>query len=252
MIIDMLKDEDIEVKVITQNRERDGDMTWEARCDMVEDLLTLYQNARCIVTKRLHCSLPCLAMDVPVYLIKEMENDIRFDPYYDFFYRTTVTKFLNGECDYDFLNPPKNKGLHVPYREKLIESCENFVKQVENETRTTDELCKTTYTPDEVMRWRHDTMKTAMDLWLVEGRVIQKDKKTLEKKEVKYNKKIARLEEKLESSRSNTRKYKGEYLTAKKERDYYIKKKEELEKERDDFKALTKFQKIKAIMKNEV
>ena len=28
--------------------------------------------------------------------------------------------------------------------------------------------------------------------------------------------------------------------------------KEELEKERDDFKALTKFQKIKAIMKNEV
>ena len=102
------------------------------------------------------------------------------------------------------------------------------------------------------MRWRHDTMKTAMDLWLVEGRVIQKDKKTLEKKEVKYNKKIARLEEKLESSRSNTRKYKGEYLTAKKERDYYIKKKEELEKERDDFKALTKFQKIKAIMKNEV
>ena len=254
-IIKMLENEDIEVKVITQNRARDGDMSWEDRCKMVEELLTLYQNARCIVTKRLHCSLPCLAMDVPVYLVKEMENDIRFDPYYDFFYRTTVTKFLNDEFDYDFLNPPKNKGMHIPYREKIIESCENFIKSVENETRTVDELCKTTYTPDEILRWRHDTMKQAMNLWLVEGRVIQKDKKALEKQGVIKNKKIAKLEKELESAKKKAAKFKGELVTAKKERDSlakYQKQFEQLDQEKANFRAMSKKQKIQAIKKGQI
>ncbi len=248
----MLEEQGIEVKVITQNRERDGDMSWEDRCAMVEELLTVYQNARCVVTKRLHCSLPCLAMDVPVFLIKEMEDDIRFDPYYDFFYRTTVTKFMNDEYEYDFLNPPKNKGMHIKYRERIIENCENFIRSVENETRTTDELRKTTYTDEEVLRWRHDTMKTAMDLWLVKGRGYQKDNKTLRKRDASNKKEIERLLSRLNEVKDKCNALRDEKKRLNSDIENLENEKKALEKQRDDFRALSKFQKIKAVFKNEV
>lgn len=181
----ILAKEDIEVRVITHNRERNAELDWESREKEVVDLLTIYQNARCVVTKRLHCALPCLALGTPVFIIKEMEDDIRFTPYYDFLYRTTVTKFMNGEYEYDFMNPPANRELYKPVREGLIKASEEFVAQMETETRSTDELVKTSYTEDEVLRWRHDKMKWAMDLWLLKYRELQKtsasDKKKIAK-----------------------------------------------------------------------
>lgn len=105
----LLAEKNMDVRVITHNRERNSEMSWEDREKQVTDLLTLYQNARCVVTKRLHCALPCLALETPVFMIKEMEDDIRFDPYYDFLHRTTVTKFMKDEYSYDFMNPPANK-----------------------------------------------------------------------------------------------------------------------------------------------
>lgn len=171
----LLQGKDIEVKVIRHSRERDAELPWEEREKIVLDLLTLYQNARCVVTKKLHCSLPCLALGTPVFLIKEMEDDIRFTPYYDFLHRTTVTKFMKDDYDYDFMNPPANKEDFRPYREKLIEEIESFVAEMEKETRTVDELTKTTYTDEEVLRWRHDLMKESMDEWLLKYRALQKE-----------------------------------------------------------------------------
>lgn len=178
----LLEDKDIEVKVITHNRERDITLSWEEREKQVKELLTLYQNARCVVTKRLHCALPCLAMETPVFIIKEREDDIRFTPYYDFLYRTTVTRFMADDFDYDFMNPPKNKDNYKEYRENIIKAAKEFVAEMEKETRTVDELKKTTYSDQEVINWRHDVMKAAMDDWLFKYREIQKEHKSLGKK----------------------------------------------------------------------
>lgn len=170
----MLKKENIEVKVITHSRPRDLERSWEEREAYVIELLTLYQNARCVVTKKLHCSLPCLALGTPVFLIKGMEDDIRFTPYYDFLHRTTVKKFMSDDYEYDFMNPPANKEDFRPVREKLIAECEAFVAEMEKEERSVEELKKTTYTDDEVIRWRHDLMLESMDQWLLAYREIQK------------------------------------------------------------------------------
>ncbi len=172
-----LKNKNIEIRVMTHSRERDPDMSWETRKEIVTDILTTYQNARCVVTKKLHCSLPCLALGTPVFLIKEMENDIRFTPYYDFLHRAKTSDFLRDEYDYDFMNPPANKEDFRPVREKLIAEVEAFVAEMEKETRSTEELTKVTYTPEELIHWRHDIMQQAMDEWLLVYRKAQKDYK---------------------------------------------------------------------------
>ncbi len=173
-IKNLLKGQDIKVKVITHSRPRDEEKPWEERKEQVIELLTLYQNARCVVTKKLHCSLPCLALGTPVFLIKGMEDDIRFTPYYDFLHRTTVKKFMKDDYDYDFMNPPANKEDFRPVREKLIAEIEAFVAEMEKETRTAEELDKTTYSEEEMLRWRNDLMQESMDKWLLEYRAVQK------------------------------------------------------------------------------
>lgn len=178
----ILEEKGIEAKIVKHDRERDFNMSWEDREKQVVEMLTLYQNARCVVTKRLHCALPCLAMEVPVFLIKEMEDDIRFTPYYDFLHRTTVTKFMEDDYDYDFMNPPANKDDYKPYREKIIADAKAFVAEMEQTTGTVEELSKIPYTEQEAINWRHDVMKAAMDDWLDKYREVQLDNKKLEKK----------------------------------------------------------------------
>lgn len=190
----LLAEKNIDVRVITHNRERNSEMSWEDREKQVTDLLTLYQNARCVVTKRLHCALPCLALETPVFMIKEMEDDIRFDPYYDFLHRTTVTKFMKDEYSYDFMNPPANKDDYKKYREELITHITEFVDRMKQEARGVDDLVKTTYTPEEVLVWRHDVMKESMNLWFDKYRALQVDYKYLVKKYQNLQKEINRAE----------------------------------------------------------
>ena len=193
----MYQEQDIEIKVVTHTRERDEAMTWEDRTKIVTDLLTLYQNARCVVTKKLHCSLPCLALGTPVFLIKEMEDDIRFSPYYDFLHRTTTTKFMRDQYTYDFMNPLENKKDFLPIRDRLIQEAEAFVKAMEQNEQ---KLNAFPYTEEQLIRWRHDTMKIGMDKWLICYRTIQKDLK-------KKQKEIAalRTQVKLDTPNRNTR-----------------------------------------------
>ncbi|MCD7735402.1 MAG: polysaccharide pyruvyl transferase family protein [Lachnospiraceae bacterium] len=181
----MLANEDIEIKVVSHRRDRDMDMPWNERKKIVTNLLTLYQNARCVVTKKLHCSLPCLAMEVPVLLIKQMEDDIRFTPYYDYLHHVRTSDFMDGNFEYDFLNPPANKDDYKPCREALIQSIQTFVEQTKDLNATVEELDKTTYSPQELLQWRHDLMKVSMDQWLVKYRDLQKKYTSLQKEEKK-------------------------------------------------------------------
>ena len=245
----ILEAQGIEVKVITHNRKRDSEMSWEERCEMVKEMLTVYQNARCVVTKRLHCSLPCLAMEVPVFIIKEMEDDIRFDPYYDFFYRTTVTKFMKDEYEYDFLNPPPNKGLHKPYRDELIKVCEDFVNEVKDETRSIDELVKTTYTEKELQQWRHNTMKEAMNNWLLFSREFQIENKKLRKKEAKESREIASLKKKLTIERDRVKRLKEEKKTLQETKRELSRKSKALEKEKRKMLTASSWSIIKFIFR---
>lgn len=159
----------IEIKKISNNRttrrtaeEMDN---WAFRKKETEELLEMYYNARCVVTRRLHVSLPCLAMEVPVLCVHYPKN-IRFSPYNDWLHMVSPEDFLKGKYDYDFLNPKPNKTDHLETRAKLTQQMTEFVEMAGKDKRPLEKVVKTTYTDEEVYRWQYDLMKFALNKWL--------------------------------------------------------------------------------------
>ncbi len=166
----ILKDSDIELKVISHNKGNvsDDDSDWESVKKDVVELLTLYQNAKCVVTRRLHCALPCLAMEVPVFVINSRSKAAsnRFQPYFEWMHTSKEGDFVNDNYDYDFFNPPPNNGKHISTREKLIREIKEFVDKYKDEHGSVDEYVKTTYTSDDILVWQNEAMRVSLDKWV--------------------------------------------------------------------------------------
>ena len=164
-----LKGKDIEIKKISNQREsrRTPEQMddWEFREKETIELLEMYQNAKCVVTRRLHVALPCLAMEVPVLCVHYPKN-IRFGPYNEWLHMVKPEDFLKDKYDYDFLNPKPNKKDYLEYRKKLTKQMKDFVAMAKKDNRPIDKVAKTTYTDEEVYRWQYDLMKFALNKWL--------------------------------------------------------------------------------------
>lgn len=91
--------------------------------------------AKLVITSRIHCALPCLAMGTPVIFINAEapkgndEFTCRFSGLLEMLNVITVSQTggftFNFECPAKITesNIPQNKSLHVPYIEKLVEQC---------------------------------------------------------------------------------------------------------------------------------
>lgn len=164
---EMVKGTDIEIKCITHDIDQKVNQkrTWEERSKNVEDVLTIYQNAECVITRRLHCALPCLAMGVPTLLVIHTLESIRFIPYYDWLYCCKPNDFVSGKYKYDILNPPKNKTEHMQTRENLIASVKKFVDEAGQIQKSADEINRMSYSEDEIAVWRNQMMKRTAEIW---------------------------------------------------------------------------------------
>ena len=99
-----------------------------------DEILKKYERAQYVITSRIHCALPCLAMGTPVIFVNKSEDTIlsscRFGGILDFFNLLTINKgkilsnFLEEKltCNTHF----KNKELHKTYQEELIKRCREF------------------------------------------------------------------------------------------------------------------------------
>jgi len=101
-------------------------LSWKQRQKKVEEYLTMIQKASVVITRRLHCALPSLAVETPILLIDVKRHD-RLGTYLKYLHNTTVEKFVNGKCDYDFNNPPENKKEYLKIRKNLEDSCQKFI-----------------------------------------------------------------------------------------------------------------------------
>ena len=100
------------------------------RFSRVEMLLQRYQNAKCVITSRLHCALPCLALKTPVFLIYKQEYASRiqsFLPLLHYCNFENVNKYI--QSDFDLGNPPDNNNKYLEIRKKLSSLCTNFVAE---------------------------------------------------------------------------------------------------------------------------
>lgn len=211
---------------------RNSGESWEQRVKNVTDLLTVYQNAKCVITRRLHCALPCLAIEVPVLLINNEKAgaDIRFEPYYDWLYNCTTEQFTSGEYDYDITDPPQNSREYIPYREELLKTVADFVDKYKDMHGTAKELSKVNYTDGELEKWRHDAMKDCMDRWLYVTRDHINTNSRLEKK-------LTAAEKKLDDTKKKLDLTKGELSDEKKRRQSLEKQNETLKAELEKVKA---------------
>jgi hypothetical protein len=89
--------------------------------------LSLYSQAKCVVTTRLHCALPCLAMGTPVLFIAAAKDLYRFSGLIDLLHACSPRQFLDGLADFDPENPPANSDAYKAYRAALIDSTTRFV-----------------------------------------------------------------------------------------------------------------------------
>jgi hypothetical protein len=97
------------------------------RLGKAEELLRLYAGARLVVTSRLHCALPCLALGTPVLFIYRPEQMARQQPGVDLAHHVSHDDFVGESFDYDLNNPPPNSGAHLPFARDLAARCQSFL-----------------------------------------------------------------------------------------------------------------------------
>lgn len=97
------------------------------RMAKAEGLLSLYAHAKCVVTNKLHCALPCLALGTPVLLVTTAQDSYRFSGLHDLLRVCAPEELRDGAVDFDFDDPPVNKDAYRAYRAALIETVNSFV-----------------------------------------------------------------------------------------------------------------------------
>ena len=166
-----------EVRNLTHKTENIKGATWEERVERVKKHLTVYQNAKYVVTRRLHVALPCLAMGTPVMVIQSvgMNDPNRFEPYRDWLHYCRNNDFLkNGYDGFDFQNGTPNGTEYLQYRESLSKTMTDFAQYCEeNKDKPLDFFVKTTYTDDECNAWRSRFLADAMAATHKESKKMQ-------------------------------------------------------------------------------
>ena len=127
------KTTDMEVKVVTHTVPEDYyKLPWDERMKNVEELLKLYQGARAVVSYRLHCALPCIALGTSVILLNEDYRNDRFGDYTKYIESCSEEDFVSGKVKYDYRNIPIHDDGWKKLREDLINRCKKFVEECEN------------------------------------------------------------------------------------------------------------------------
>ncbi|MCT4654324.1 MAG: polysaccharide pyruvyl transferase family protein [Cohaesibacter sp.] len=121
------------------------------RYQLAETLLHKYANARCVVTCRIHCALPCLAFGTPVLFViprrgsdmmlgglvgklrwwfqKNRLSDQRFPGLVDLMHSIRIQDLENGSFGgFDLSNPPQNPKAIDQLQAALRERCETFIR----------------------------------------------------------------------------------------------------------------------------
>ncbi len=94
------------------------------RMAQAHTLLERYRRARLVITGRIHCFLPCLAMGTPVLLLQSPADAHRFAGLAELGRAYGVD---DGRIDIDWNDPEPNPGHHLPVATALAATCRRWV-----------------------------------------------------------------------------------------------------------------------------
>ncbi|MBZ5573686.1 MAG: polysaccharide pyruvyl transferase family protein [Acidobacteriia bacterium] len=108
--------------------ERLSELRHSSRTARARELLTMYSSAKVVITSRLHCALPCLALGTPVLLLR---SGVELDPRF-----AGLRELVRFHSDpsrpikIDWQDPEPNPDKYLGYAKALRERCEDAVSRV--------------------------------------------------------------------------------------------------------------------------
>ena len=116
--------------------------TVDDRFNKAKRLLKSFASAKLVITSRIHCALPCLAMGTPVIFVMgglnnssdlsrldgivQHFNMVNLDPNLDLSSLKNINLIKLEDIDWE--NPLPNPTNHLKYTQHLIDSCNSFTK----------------------------------------------------------------------------------------------------------------------------
>lgn len=111
----------------------------EQRFKLADELLHKYSTAKLVITSRIHCALPCLAMGTPVIYVNGFDSFVdtcRFEGILDLFNRVDVDSKTGAfSANFEFEGDKISESVQIINKENYLElaralkdTCNNFVK----------------------------------------------------------------------------------------------------------------------------
>ncbi len=111
------------------------------RMKEVENLLKKYQEAKLIITNRLHVALPSVALGTPVILLhKEFYDEDRLGNFLDLFDNYIDNEFLEMDITELLKSPKPNSSKYLKIRENIDKKCKEFIQKCENFSFANEDL----------------------------------------------------------------------------------------------------------------
>ena len=102
------------------------------RMEDVKNLLKKYQEAKLVITTRLHVALPCVALGTPVIVLhKEVFDEDRLGTYFNLFMNYAEEEFLKMDISNLLNNPKSNSCEYLKIRKLLDKTCKDFIRKCE-------------------------------------------------------------------------------------------------------------------------
>ena len=126
---------DKKIERITNNLDskEHSKLNWEQRKKKVEAYLKKIQKASLVITPRLHCALPSLALETPILFIDYSLNNDRTGDFLRLLDIVKEEEVLNGKIKYAINNTKKNKKDYLKIRKKLEKECFDFINNLDEQ-----------------------------------------------------------------------------------------------------------------------
>lgn len=141
-ILEQIPEEFIEEVEVMNNSLDSSVYDVRSRYSLAESYLEKFSKARLVITSRIHCALPCLALGTPVIYIKygqsSLTNMLRFHGILDHMNVIDLDKdikefgFKSNLLELDDINvvePIPNPGTHLGYTEQLEKRVNEFISK---------------------------------------------------------------------------------------------------------------------------
>ncbi len=102
-------------------------LSFEERMKKVEELLQIYQNAKLVITDRIHVALPCIALKTPVLLIYYEHNADRIATFKEYIVHCTEEEFFT--YNKEKLEQIENKNKYKEIRKNIKAKIKSFLEK---------------------------------------------------------------------------------------------------------------------------